>query len=247
LAFVDSDDFLEVNSLEILWAATEGGRFDIVECGYNTISSEGRILSSQVPSPRRHETMASAGSCLLATNPSFWNKLWRRDLFISNDIFFPEKIYWEDLATVPRLVAAAANMNVIDQVCYNYFDRAESYTNAAGAKHLYDYLKVFEILRGFLVDRGMFGRERANFEKLVRINLHFHADKILRGGRYGGEEAAAYLRYCFAICDGYIGSLDLPSGNNDVLGRILGQEIPGRGSASPKKRLFEGVFGKAGR
>jgi len=256
LAFVDSDDFIEPNTLELLVDATHDAKFDVVECGFNVVSPGGKILSSHVPTPRQHNDTASFGSCLLATNPSFWNKLWRSELFRANGILFPERLYWEDLATIPRLIAVAKNMNVIDAVCYNYFDRQESYTNAAGPKHLYDYLKVFDILLSFLKERGLYDAERKNFEELVRVNMHYHADKIHRRGFYNMHDTDRYLAYCFVLCSGYLDSLELQdSDSQQILARIRQRkrlepeaaEVPGLPQEAvvpkPKSNLLNRLLG----
>ena len=45
IASVDSDDYMSLNMLEVLWDASNNGWFDIVGCGYSRVDGDGNILS----------------------------------------------------------------------------------------------------------------------------------------------------------------------------------------------------------
>ncbi len=180
IASVDSDDTMLPNMIQALWDECENGKFDIVDCGFYLVDEEGRRLSKR---RYAHQVIANNQDnnvdifSLLSSN--FWNKLWRKSLFLENQIFFPEGIYYEDLATIPRLLAKSKNIKIIDKCLYNYLIREGSITNSYSQKHIDDYFKVFSILKNFLVNQNMFEGYRTTFESVVHNNIYYHTRHIL--------------------------------------------------------------------
>lgn len=92
---VDSDDWVAPKMYENLYDATDEGKVDVVEGGYVQISSENDVLATYKPKSWRLENDKNQINIFEAMRPSFCLKLWRRSLFIENNILFPEKTYYE--------------------------------------------------------------------------------------------------------------------------------------------------------
>ncbi len=69
---------------------------------------------------------------LLLAAPNAVNKLWRRSLFLQSGVRFPDRQWFEDLATVPRLYLRAGTIRAFSRPWYRYLRRPGSITNSAG-------------------------------------------------------------------------------------------------------------------
>ena len=118
IASVDSDDYILPNMLEVLWKEAENSRFDIVCCGFEKVDLSANVLAKSSFADEVIVNTNNSINIFSKINPAFWNKLWRRSLFVENDIFFPEHCYFEDMPTMPRLMAKAINIKTISDRLY---------------------------------------------------------------------------------------------------------------------------------
>jgi glycosyltransferase involved in cell wall biosynthesis len=151
IASVDSDDFILPTMIEKLWSATENGLYDVVVCGFESVDEYDIHISYNRPKARVIHNDNNEINIFNITNPAFWNKIWRRSLYVDNSIFFPQRVHYQDFATTPRILSKSRKIRFIDDVLYKYLIRPGSATYSMSAKHIIDYLKVFEVLRNFLV------------------------------------------------------------------------------------------------
>ncbi len=200
IASVDSDDYMRPNMLEKLWEASENGKFDIVSCGFNRVDEQGNILSSSQYS--NLQIKQNEIDIFKTINPGFWNKLWRKSLFVDNQIFFPNHDYYEDMSTTPRILSKAKSVKIIRDRLYNYLIRAESITGSYGDKQIIDYFKGFEIIYDFLVDNELFEKYEEGFNDYVKNNVMYHTKNILSADLYI-EEKKQYLRNLLSLRIGF--------------------------------------------
>lgn len=191
LASADSDDYMQINMLESLWRASENEHYDIVMCGFNRVDELGNILSFTNQAVRT--AYGNDINIFKTINPAFWNKLWRRSLFVDNQIYFPNHDYYEDMSTTPRILAKTNSVNVINERLYNYLVRSESITGSYGDKQIIDYIKGFEILHNFLKEEDLYEKYEADYNEYVKNNITYHAKGVLGADLYI-EEKKQYLR-----------------------------------------------------
>ena len=133
IASVDGDDSMLPNMLKILWQETHGKWFDVVCCGFNQVDVLGNVLSFHAYPARTVENSNNNINIFSFINPAFWNKLWRKSLFIDHNIYFPHHDLFQDMSTIPRLLAKSNYIKVIDARLYQYLVRSGSITNTYGA------------------------------------------------------------------------------------------------------------------
>jgi hypothetical protein len=128
--------------------------------------------------------------------------LWRRKVFFDSNIFFPEKVYYEDLATTPRFLAKSKIIATTQSVQYNYLVRGNSITLSTSDKHLLDHLRVFYILYDFLLKEGLEVRYEREFWNAVDNSLHFHAKNVINNNQLSDFFKSEYLMILFTIRPG---------------------------------------------
>ena len=95
LMFIDSDDYLEKNTCELLFNKAEKDNLDMVICDFyreyeNGEKKEERIVNFE------NTTIKETPELLYKVNLSPWNKLYQTKLIRDNNILFEEELKYED-------------------------------------------------------------------------------------------------------------------------------------------------------
>lgn len=114
----DSDDYLELNTLELLYKKAIEEDADIVWCDYKEIWSNGERYKKQ-PAFR---TAIDAISGMLVGQMEYnvWNKLVKRSLYVDNGISFPDGYAMGEDLTMISLFANATKVAYVPEPLYNY-------------------------------------------------------------------------------------------------------------------------------
>jgi glycosyltransferase involved in cell wall biosynthesis len=209
---VDSDDWIEPNMMARLWEASGEGVADITTCGIAALNNEGKLLYYMRDTSGAEQIYYNDKNQIDILNfllPSFCNKIIRKSLFTANKIEFPESIYFEDLATTPRLLRFAKDIRVISDPLYCYVQRDNSIVNSTSSRHILDYFRVFDILTDFLIVEGLMDRYHDELFKRISNSLHYHTRYLTRTGAVGAQNTQsmrfmilmklAYLEYNMAL------------------------------------------------
>lgn len=166
ISFIDSDDFVEKDFLEVMYNKAIENNSDVVCCGFSYyhpnsnkfikdifminsgVYSSNKILSLMIKDFRMHYYM--------------WNKLWKRDLFENNNIRYPQ-ICFEDITTVPKLVYFSNKVTVIKKSYYYYTNNKNSLVHTVNISQLNDYIKSLAMLRCFLEQENIYDKFKLSF------------------------------------------------------------------------------------
>lgn len=142
--FVDSDDYLEDDSLNKICDSLNSGA-DIYEFGFNVWKNRELI---RIHKPLACPKIVDVESYLVESLKAFtyewfpWKYVLRRDLF-SDDYLFPKGLRYEDVYLLPRIMIKAKTMGSIDSIVYNYIlARPGAITNGINYKSERDKLIV---------------------------------------------------------------------------------------------------------
>lgn len=205
---VDSDDYVRPTLMERLWQTTDNGQIDVVACGMAVLDAEGGLRFNVSQPEQTIDNGEQQIDCLQLLNPSFCNKLWRKELFSDNHILFPENQYFEDLATTPRLLHFARRIRIIPDPLYCYVQRDGSITNSSGPKHILDHFRTFDILAAFLKEQGLTESHNQAFRSLIGKSLHYHSRSISSGDTSSPSDDQSALRYMLLLKLAYLAHAD---------------------------------------
>lgn len=131
LFFLDSDDSLFPGALEEMLGELSGSEpCDVLFFDYDSVDETGRVLVRNRGCAREGSFTLAEYPQLLLELPSACNKLWRRSLFTESGVRFPVKLWFEDLATTPRLYLRAGTMRTVRRSWLRYLQHSGSITNA---------------------------------------------------------------------------------------------------------------------
>lgn len=150
LAFVDSDDFLEVNAIELLYDAAIKSKADIAVAKYRNVSENGIFGSANRISNIDSLGQKELAQLLLEEKLAFslCAKLFQRTLF--NSVITDTSLkLGEDAYVTLQLFANAQKTVVVDAVVYNYLQRSSSATHCPSVLAINSILRFIEATNNF--------------------------------------------------------------------------------------------------
>lgn len=121
LSFIDSDDWVESNFIEVLWKTVCKYQVSIAIVGC-FLEFPSKTYPQRLLPKKQKETLMDSRVAYRTNFPllgvSAWNKLYRADLF--KDISFPEGVLYEDMYTNFRVLHSVKTVAVVDCPLYHY-------------------------------------------------------------------------------------------------------------------------------
>lgn len=145
IGFVDSDDWVELSMYEKLYAKAIAYDSDVVHCRYK------RVADANAPMGRTGEndclydigTIEERKVFLLdGFEGGLWSNLYKKKLIMDNEVFFPERITYEDNLWLPLIQLYTNRFYVIEEYLYNYYVNMQSTITTKDSLHHFDRLFI---------------------------------------------------------------------------------------------------------
>jgi len=199
VAFVDADDWVELDYFEKLYLPIALSDYDVVTCAYQRDFSKEMTFFKNRSTGRESRSMTidtvekrKAFFCLYACGHSVVGKIIKRSLLIDNAIFFPENIAYEDAYFGALIHFYINKIFVLEEILYHYYVNEESTVLSKTAMHHMDWLTVHLVKWRTWQERGLLQEyyEELEYELLWSGYLGFI--KIL-ALRYEGNPYSLFL------------------------------------------------------
>jgi glycosyltransferase involved in cell wall biosynthesis len=151
IGFIDADDYISVNYLELLYAAIIKNNADIVKCNYQVVTENCVVIHS---SKYIEIELFNNFECMLYfvqqkhSSNYLWDKLYTRRIF--EGVVFPNFFAGEDYCILSQLFSNAKRFVTIDDTLYSYVRTDDSLCrrpfsismldNIKAGKFVFDYL-----------------------------------------------------------------------------------------------------------
>lgn len=123
LLFLDGDDYLEKDAVDILLKQVEKN-YDIIVFNIKSIN-EDKVINDK----SFNKDIEDDFNRYIVSAPSACNKLIKKEIFIKNNLEFKKGVYYEDLELIPSLALYTKKIKFIDNKLYNYIVRNNSILN----------------------------------------------------------------------------------------------------------------------
>jgi len=187
ILFVDSDDYIEINMVELLYSKAIETSADIVFCPFFYEYQERKTkIYKDIYSTDKVELI----NICFKGQPAFWNKMIRRQILVENEIkIIPGINYGEDLSVVPQIIYYSTIFSLIQQPLYHYVQyNKDSYTSKFTEKSLKDTLEVIQILQNFFENKPDYQKYKIILSNLKAVRKA----KILRSGNISSQYMKLY-------------------------------------------------------
>lgn len=164
IGFVDSDDYVDLRMFEKMYNAATQKNADLVTCNYYYIDDRGE---------RKIELYKPQKKTDLFFNPwaAPWNKLYRREVLLNNNVKYPELRAYEDTAFYANMIPFVENIvNLDDPLIFQFYRN----TSTMNSKQDQRVLLIFDVIDYILE----FYKKHNMYDKYLEY-LEYFCSKIL--------------------------------------------------------------------
>ncbi len=166
IAYIDSDDWIELDMLEKMYDRAKKTDSDIIICGYKNIYPS-RVEDTLINDKIIMSTESRKNSRLF--NPiGTWCKLYKRKFLLESDVLFTtDKVWYEDLSYTVKLLALTDKIDYVNLPLYNYLIRENSIMNSSKILKNLDLLISFNDIIDFFVGKSLYNKFYSELEFLA--------------------------------------------------------------------------------
>ena len=165
IAFVDSDDYIDLAMLEKMYELAERDESEIVLCDLVKVNENGKEFRDLPQSPQLPEKIILVEDFTIFGEMSCFacNKIFKKALFENHR--FRKGIHFEDIELIPKLVLDSSIISKINEPFYKYFERQDSITKTHTEKGLDMFVAVNEVTNYFYQSKyNTFATELKRFQ-----------------------------------------------------------------------------------
>lgn len=195
IGFVDSDDWIEPDFYHNLYQAAKEHNADIVGTGFYSVKNNKKKISYFVTETKTALTPEDKFKIFKMPKNNFvWNKIYKKDMICSQDLFFPIGMNYEDIIWSSQVMELSQKAVMIPSVGYNYRYNICSivHTTYADSKKLLDQTQAHKFQRSIMEKYKM--KIKPNWDITIKIKLFgITIIKIYEAYNY------KKIIYCFGI------------------------------------------------
>ena len=150
ILYVDSDDYIDIDSCERFMKARNNENIDIIvgnaimeKKDGNELINHSKIQEGITYTSKKFVEQAIKENQWYA--PA-WLNMYRRDFLLENDLFFEKGIYFEDVQMLPRVFLVADTIRCMNGTFYHYIIRDNSIMTSGkkDAARVRDSISIYE-------------------------------------------------------------------------------------------------------
>ena len=155
VAFLDSDDYVEITMYEKMYEKAKNNDSDMVECNfYWTYGRHGGKNKKDIG-----ERYYGRQEMIEKARVVAWNKLYRKEILDKTNIEFPKGLRYEDVEFFYKLAPHLENVSFIRQPMVHYVQRKNSIINSQNEK-VSDIFKVLDNVITYYKEKKLYDRYR---------------------------------------------------------------------------------------
>ena len=159
LMFIDSDDYIEKDTCEVLFNKAEEDNLDLVVCDFyredeNENKIEEKVLDFENTNLKNYPEILSK------INLSPWNKLYKTKMIKDNNILFVEDLKYEDTPFVFMTLDKANKIGKVNRCLNHYIIHSKSETTIRDER-CFDIFEIIKIVREYFEDKE-YAKENIN-------------------------------------------------------------------------------------
>lgn len=204
IKFVDADDYLNVNILEKMYSLAKEHGVSLVRGNYQTVvgpfkmedkCSWSNINGSQIVDIRKNKDY------IVTETPGIGNKLISRSLI--DNLRFPEKTKWEDLAIVPVIIASSEKIFHLDKPVYNYRINMNTTIKDFINKipNILDIIKCVNNIEQQMKSRGLSEEYKEQIESIYILHTLFRVENAMLWVNFPRDKKEVVISSLLGILD----------------------------------------------
>ena len=168
IGYVDSDDYVYPEMFEKLYNQAIKDNSDVVICENYTLDEVTGVTTKETCRIGYVDDFSNAWFGKLAV----WNKLFKKELLIENELMFPENIWYEDAPFTCKNLLLAKKISFVEEPLYFYLIRQGSTMNNKKLERNLDIIPAFEEIREFIKENQLTTQYYERFVQLAILHLY---------------------------------------------------------------------------
>ena len=180
LGFVDADDWVDEKMFEKLYQCAKENNYDVVGCHNYVANASGKVISIS-----KGNTVAQTGilneerrKSLLVNGGNIWLKIYRRSMLVDNQIYFPEKLSYEDNYFIPLVFLHCKSFGLVDEPLYYYYLSENSTVRTSNSNTQFQRFKTLALLMEKVRELGVYEKYKVEFEYLEIVLYYLNTAKL---------------------------------------------------------------------
>lgn len=163
IAFLDSDDYVDIHMYEKMYEKAKKDDSDMVECDfYWTYDKKKKRDSGEIYSGKKQ--------MLEKARVMAWNKLFKKELLEKANIEFPKGLQYEDMEFFYKLIPYIETVSFVKEPLVYYIQRNNSIANTQNEKTA-DIFTIFDHVFKYYREKGYYGEYQEVLEYTYARNL----------------------------------------------------------------------------
>ncbi len=188
IGFVDADDWVEPDMFECLYHAILDGDTDLAFCRHVRDNGKGPQFLSEHQKQTNKENRRlriltdKQRTDFIVSNVigyGVWDKLFRKDFLLSNEIYFPENLTYEDIYFGSLVYLYAQSISIVERRLYHYYINDSSTVLGRNQVHHKDIFKINDMKWNAYQERGFLDKYREALEFDYIMSHYMAGFKIL--------------------------------------------------------------------
>lgn len=157
LGFVDSDDWVDLNYFEKLYTAAEKYNCDMAVSGIIRLHKWNKKFHLKFEEEKvTDNTDEKFEICDVPELSYVWNKIYKRESFMSKNLRFEESIFFEDVIMTPKILYSLGKLVTVPDTYYYYWRNPNSTvtkrTDKVNNDSIYAHNKAMEFIKEHNID-----------------------------------------------------------------------------------------------
>lgn len=160
ISFVDSDDYLELNALQLMYSKAKEKGYDFVACDLRYVYPNKNIVVS-CNLNNDIENFDEIRKSMINIYPTACNKIYNKKIF--EKIKFKTGVWYEDVEFTYRMYSIIDKIGVVKKPLYNYLQRENTITKIFNDK-IFDYISNWDGIIKFYKENKKYSKYRLELE-----------------------------------------------------------------------------------
>lgn len=148
IAFLDSDDYVELNMYEDMYKIAKNEDSDIVECDFIWEYPDKSKIDTGEIYHGKHEMLEKIRVVA-------WNKLIKKSILDKTKVIFPKGYRYEDIEFTYKLIPYLEKVSFLKRPCVHYIQRDNSISNTQNERTK-EILEVFDNVFNYYKEKGLY-------------------------------------------------------------------------------------------
>ncbi len=164
ITFIDSDDSIHIDMLDLMMEKLNEYDFDVIACDIKIVYEDNDtvdLVSSGYDKDLYHKNKIK--ETVIVQYPVLWNKIYKTQLL--KKIKFSSGVWYEDMEYLLKLYPDINSIGVVKKPLYNYLQRKNSLTYTYNDK-LYDIINNMASVIDYYMSQGVYDEYKNELEYL---------------------------------------------------------------------------------